>query len=128
MVRKWSAGFVGLCALAIPVWWIALFRSPATRQSFMPPEAWPEFQAVLLPDLLLSVASAIVAAQIVRERASLVLFGATWGAWAYATAYSISWARNLGASSLGPALMVAALGGLTTVWYAVVPTRPARNG
>jgi len=125
---KWAGGFVGLCALAIPAWWIALFRSPATRQSFMSPEAWPEFQAVVLPDMLLAVASATLAAQLVRGRPSPVLFGATWGAWAYATAYSISWARSVGASSLGPALMVAALGGLTTVWYAVVPTRPARNG
>ena len=48
---KWAGGFVGLCALAIPVWWIALFRSSAVRQLVMPPEAWPAFQAVLVPDL-----------------------------------------------------------------------------
>lgn len=127
MMMKWAGGFVAVCAVAIPVWWIALFRSPAARQSFMPTEAWPEFRAVLLPDLLLAVASAIVAAQIVRGRLSPAVFGATWGAWVYATVYSIGWARSVGASWLGPALMIAALGGLTAVWYAVVPTRPARN-
>jgi hypothetical protein len=124
---KWAGGVVGLCGLAVPGWWIALFRSSTVRHSFMPPEAWPAFQAVLLPDLLLALASVIVAAQMLRGRPSAALFGATWGAWAYATAYSIGWARSVEASTLGPALMVSALGGLTAVWYAVVPARPVRN-
>ena len=124
---KWAGGFVGLCALAIPVWWIALFRSSAVRQWFMPPEAWPAFQAVLVPDLLLATACAIVAAQMVRGRFSSALFGATWGAWAYATAYTIGWAPSVGAPLSGPALMIAALAGLSTVWYAVPPTRATRK-
>ena len=54
-----------------------------------------------------------------------MFFGVTWGAWAYATAYSIAWARSVGAPVSGPAVMLAALAGLTVVWYAMVPTRPA---
>jgi hypothetical protein len=123
----WAGGFVGFCALAVPGWWMAVFRSSTVRESFMPPGAWPDFQAVLLPDLVLALALAAVSAQLLRGRPSVPLFGATWGAWAYATAYSIGWARTVGAPALGPALMIAALIGLTGVWYAVDPTRPARD-
>ncbi len=120
-----AGGFVGLCALAIPGWWVALFFSPEVRQLFVPSAAWPAFQAVLLPDLALAATTLVVSGQLVRGRVVPEFFGVTWGAWAYATAYSIAWARSVEAPVIGPAVMLVALAGLTVVWYAMVPTRPS---
>lgn len=117
--------FVGLCAVGIPAWWLALHYSPAVRELFVPVEAWRGFQALLLPDLLLAVACAILATQLVRGRFSNALVGVTCGAWAYATAYSLSWTFATGAPLLGSILMVGTLGAFAALWYALVSTRPS---
>lgn len=122
---RWAAGFVGGCALAVPAWWTALYQWPAVRVMFVPPAAWPDFQSVLLPDLLLSLACANLAVQLLRGRPSAGACGIVLGGWLYASAYAIAWAQAVSAPLIGPALMSAALGGFAVIWYAVVPTRPA---
>lgn len=117
--------FVGLCAVGIPAWWLALHYSPVVRELFVPAESWRGFQALLLPDLLLAVACAILASQLVRGRFSNALVGVTFGAWAYATVYSISWTVSEGAPWLGPMLMVVTLAALAALWYVLVSTRPS---
>jgi hypothetical protein len=121
---RWAAGFAGGCAIAVPAWWAALFQWPTLRAAFVPAAAWPDFQAVLLPDLLLSLACAGLAVQVLRGRPSAAALGLVCGGWTYATAYAITWAQAVSAPMIGPTLMVAALAGFGMVWYAVVPTRP----
>ena len=119
-----AAAFVGVCAVAIPAWWLVLFQSPAWRRFFVPEGAWAEFRFVVVPDVLLAMATALVAIQMMRGRVP-VLFATILGGWVYATAFSIAWALGAGAPASGPALMVAALVGLVSVWHAVVSTRQA---
>ena len=121
---KSAAVFVGLCAVAIPAWWLVLFQSPEWRRFFVPDSAWAGFRFVVVPDLLLATATGIVTLQMARGRVP-VLFDAVLGGWVYATAFSVAWAVSVGAPTSGPALMVAALVGFVLVWYAVVPTRQA---
>jgi hypothetical protein len=116
----------GVLAAAVPVWWIALHRSEAARRLFVPDEAWPAFQYVLVPDLALALVTAALAVQLSRGRASRGLFGVVIGAWGYATVYSIAWARAVDAPVLGPATMVLALVILGVVWHGLVSARPAR--
>lgn len=119
---KGAGAFVGVCAAAIPVWWLGLFRSERWRAAFVPDAAWPGFQSVLPADLALAAVTAIVAIQILRARTSVALLAATIGGWTYATVYSVAWASSVGAPMSGPALMIAALVGLMLVWYAMVPS------
>ncbi len=117
-----AGAFVGFCAVGIPAWWLALHYSPVVRELFVPAESWRGFQTLLLPDLLLAVACGLLASQLVRGRFSNALVGVTFGAWGYATVYSISWTVSEGAPWLGPMLMVVTLAAL---WYALVSTRPS---
>ena len=121
---KTAAAFVGVCAVAIPAWWLLLFQSPEWRRYFVPEGAWAGFRFVVVPDLLLAAATAVVAIQMIRGRVP-VLYATVLGGWVYATAFSVAWALNVGAPTSGPALMVAALVGFVLVWHAVVPTRQA---
>ena len=122
---KWTASYAAACAVAIPLWWLALFTSPAIRGLFVPPAAWPEFRAVLLPDLLLALACGILAVQSWRGKRAAGLTGLAMGGWVYATAYSIAWAGLVDAPWLGPAIMVAGLAGFAVVTHhELVPPRP----
>lgn len=67
---KAAGVFVGLSAVAIPVWWTALHRSTATRGLFVPSGAWSDVQVVLWPDMLLALVSAALAVQLWRGRPS----------------------------------------------------------
>ena len=121
----WPARFATVCALAVPAWWIALFQSAEVRQLFVPEEAWPAFRGLVLPDTVLTILTALLAARLSRGRASGTLAGLVCGAWAYATLYTIAWARLAGAPPVGPLLMSAALAGFVAITYAQVSTRPA---
>jgi hypothetical protein len=121
---KAAAAFVGACAVAIPVWWLVLFLSPGWRGVFVPEGSWPAFRTVVVPDLLLAIATAIVAVQLRRGHVP-VLLATVLGGWVYATAFAVAWAIDAGASASGPLLMIGALAGFILVWHAVVPTGPA---
>ena len=124
--RRAAAAFAALCAAGIPAWWLALFQSPSIRSMFVPDAAWPGFRHIVWFDMTLATLTAIVAIQLARARESTTLVGAACAAWGLAAAYSIGWARVTGASPLGPALMIAAVAGLTMVWYGVVSPRASR--
>ena len=115
-----------MCAVAVPAWWIALFQSVRVRQLFVPDAAWPAFRGLLLPDLLLTIFTAVLAVRLSRNRPSGMLAGLVCGAWAYATMYTVAWARLAGAPLAGPVLMTAALAGFVAITYALSP-RPSRT-
>jgi hypothetical protein len=119
-----AAAFVGACAAGIPVWWLVLFLSPDWRRHFVPEGSWPAFRVVVVPDLMLAIATAIVAVQLSRGQVP-VLLATVLGGWMYATALAIAWAIDAGAPAAGPFLMVAALAGFVSVWHAVVSKGPA---
>ena len=117
-----AAAFVGMCAASIPAWWLVLYQSSEWRGCFVPEKAWPAFRFVVVPDVILAMATAMAAVQLVGGRATALL-PMVVGGWIYATAFSIAWAVSAGAPANGPVLMVAALVGLRLVWHAVVSTR-----
>jgi hypothetical protein len=118
---SWPVLFAATCALAVPAWWLALFQSPAVRRLFVPDAAWPAFQALLLPDLLLAVFTGWLAAGLTRNRPNGLLAALVCGAWAYATLYTIAWARLADAPVAGPLLMTAAFAGFAAITYALSP-------
>jgi hypothetical protein len=113
--------FAAICAVAVPAWWIALYQSAAVRQMFVPDPAWPAFRGLLVPDLLLTTFTALLAVRLKRNRPSVMLAGLVCGAWAYATLYTIAWARLAGAPLAGPLLMTTALAGFVAITYALSP-------
>jgi hypothetical protein len=123
---KWASIFVGSCAAVVPIWWIGLHASTTFRAAFVPPPAWPDFQAVLLPDMLLAVLLAALAVTLWRGRPSPVLVGLTCGAWTYATAFSIAWTWTVGAPGLGAVLMLGACVPLLAIGYVLVSPRGSR--
>ena len=124
---SWPALFAVVCALAVPAWWVALFQSAGVRQLFVPDEAWPAFRGLVLPDAVLTILTAVLAVRLSRGGASGTLAGLVCGAWAYATIYTIAWARLAGAPLAGPLLMTAALAGFVAITYAL-STRSSRTG
>jgi hypothetical protein len=97
------------------------------RQLFVPDEAWPAFRGLVLPDAVLTIFTAVLAVRLSRGRASGTLAGLVCGAWAYATIYTIAWARLADAPLAGPLLMTAALAGFVAITYAL-STRSSRTG
>jgi hypothetical protein len=119
-----AAAFAGACAVGILVWWLVLFLSPGWRHAFVPEGSWPAFRIVVVPDMLLALATAIVAVQLRRGHVP-VLLATVLGGWVYATAFAVAWAIDAGAPASGPLLMMAALAGFLLVWHAVVPSGEA---
>lgn len=124
---RWSAGFAGVCAIGIPLWWAALVGSAAARAQFVPDGAWPQFQPVVVPDLMLMAITAHFALRLFRGAASTALAGATFGAWAYATALTVAWAMWFRAPLAGPVLMIGALAGFARILYGMVSSGPSRG-
>src|SRR5262245_54720322 len=98
-----AAAFVALCAVGIPAWWLILFQSVVWRRLFVPDGAWPAFRFVVVPDVLLALATATAAIHLLAGRVSAV-FAIALGGWMYATAFSIAWAASVDAPAGGPAL------------------------
>ena len=96
-----AAAFVGLCAASIPAWWLVLYQSPEWRGYLVPEKAWPAFRFVVVPDLILAMATAMAAVQLVGGRATALL-PMVVGGWIYATTFSIAWAVSAGAPGNGP--------------------------
>jgi len=126
MSRKGVAcAFLIAQAVAVAVWWLVLWRWPATREAFVLAPGWPEstLLAFALPDLLCIVGGSLGAAVGLRSGApwarSLLLLVA--GAVGYATLWCVGGNLVTGSGLLCTALM---LGSAAGTGWAVVATRP----
>ena len=121
-----AAVFVTICAISIPLWWIALFQSEPVRRLFVSDERWPVFARLMLPDLLLAFATAAFAWRLWQDRATVSVGLFVLGGWSYATAVAVAWAWRSPTLWFGPALMIAATIGIAVVCHVRFPSRPAR--
>ena len=121
------ASFVTTCAISIPIWWIALFQSPSTRRMFVSDEGWSAFANLMLPDLLLAIATAMFAWRLWQNRATPLLAGVVLGGWAYGTVLAIVWSRDA-SLWLGAVLMLAATIGIAVICHVRFSSRAARSG
>jgi hypothetical protein len=122
-----TGAFAAICAAGIPVWWWFLFRSARVREWFVPEAAWPAIQSVMPADAVLAKLTGYLALQLCRRRRPPVLAGVVFGAWAYATAYTIGWAVSVRAPLGGPASMAFALAGFGYILYEMVSPRVTRD-
>ncbi len=122
-----AGAFAALSAAGIPVWWWLLFRSARVREWFVPEAAWPAIQSVMPADAVLAMLTGYLALQLCRRRRPPVLAGIVFGAWAYATAYTIAWAAAVRAPLAGPASMAVALAGFGYILYEMVSPRVTRD-
>ena len=121
-----AAVFVSVCAISIPIWWIALFQSEPIRRMFVSDGSWPVFATLLAPDLLLAVVTGVFAWRLRQDGATALIGLFVLGGWAYATVLSIAWAWPSPMLWLGPALMIAATIGIAVICHVRFPSRPAR--
>jgi hypothetical protein len=103
-----AAGYLVVQALAVLLWWVAVFLSGRIRTWFFPYGGLdPAFAAFVLPDLVFVVGGSLFVARqrlrgIAAPRASGVLLGAV----GYATLFTLGWTVALQAP---PASAVAML-------------------
>jgi hypothetical protein len=108
-----GAAYLVVQALAVFVWWVAVFGWRTSREWFFPYGGLdPAFAAFLIPDLVFIVGGSLVVARRkalgeASTRASAILLGAL----GYATLYTAAWTFLLHAPPWGlVAMIIIALG------------------
>ena len=91
----------------------------------MPDHAWAAFQPVMWADAALTAVTGYFALRLFQRRATGTLAGVVFGAWLYATAYTIGWAMAIDAPLVGPVSMIVPFAGFGLILYDMVSTRGA---
>lgn len=112
-LRKLTAPYFALQAVAVLAWWIALWLLPAFGQNFLPPNSDEVFLlAFCLPDLSLIVIGSFAASYLcAREKAAANV--ALWlvvGSLGYATLYCLALSLLTGSAWIGVVMMAASFG------------------
>jgi hypothetical protein len=116
-----------LLALAVALWWVALYASVRFRGWFVPPPEWDAFQSLLLPDIGLALLTAAAAVVVRADRRPAGLFACVTGAWGYAMLYTLSWWSRAAAPVPGLVLMILATTLVIVCCHAVVATDSRRR-
>jgi hypothetical protein len=106
--NRTAAGYLVAQAVAVLVWWVAVFGSATVRAWFFPYGGLdPSFAAFVVPDLVFIVGgSVVVARQRLRGRAGMRASGILLGAVGYAALYTLGWTLALQAPATGAIAML----------------------
>lgn len=112
-IRKLTAPYFAIQALAVLAWWLTLWLYPNSRQFFMPPDSDEVFLlAFCLPDLALIVIGSLAASFLCwREKSSANV--ALWlvvGSLAYATLYCLALSLFTNSAWISVVMMGTSLG------------------
>ncbi len=106
--NRTAAGYLVAQAVAVLLWWVAVFGSAKVRAWFFPYGGLdPAFAAFVVPDLVFIVGgSLVVARQRARGKAGPRASGILLGAVGYATLYTLGWTLALQAPAAGAIAML----------------------